>query len=116
MKILIIALKEIKQNLRDKQGMAMMIALPIVLMLILGTALSGGMDENSYLFNNTKIVYSIEGKGQRVEAFEKFLNETKELGIKPTRVQDYKSGINTVKETEYVCYIYFNESENKINI
>ncbi|MGH4140655.1 SagG family ABC transporter permease subunit [Clostridium sp.] len=116
MKIFIIALKEIKQNLRDKQGMLLMIALPIVLMLILGTALSGDMDESSYLFNNTNIAYSIEGKGQRVEAFENFLNETKKLGIKPIRVQDYESGINSVKDTVYVCYIYFNESENKINL
>jgi ABC-2 type transport system permease protein len=116
MKIFIIALKEIKQNLRDKQGLALMIAFPIFLMWILGTALSSEMDESAYMFDNTKVAYSINGEGQRVEAFEQFLNESEKLGIKPEKIQDYESGINSDKETEYACYIYFNDSENKISL
>lgn len=116
MKIIIIALKEIKQNLRDKQVLVLMIAFPIILMWILGTALSGGMDENSSMFESIKVAYSINGEGQRVKAFEKFLDETEKLGIKTTKIKDYESGINSVKETEYTSYIYFNDSENKINL
>jgi ABC-2 type transport system permease protein len=116
MKIIIIALKEIKQNLRDKQGMVLMIAFPIILMWILGTALSGGMDENSSMFENIKVAYSINGEGQRVKAFEQFLDETEKFGIETTKIKDYESGINSVKETEYTSYIYFNDSENKINL
>ncbi|MGH4118399.1 SagG family ABC transporter permease subunit [Clostridium sp.] len=116
MKIFIIALKEIKQNLRDKQGLALMIAFPIFLMWILGTALSGDMDESAYMFDNTKVVYSINGEGQRVEAFEQFLNESEKLGLKAERIENYESGINSATENEYACYIYFNEIENKINL
>jgi len=116
MKIFNIALKEIKHNLRDKQGMVIMIAFPIVLMWILGTALSGGMEGNSLMFDNTKVAYSIEGDGQRVDAFKQFIIKTEELGIKATKIQDYNKGINGVKGAEYASYIYFNDSENKISI
>jgi len=116
MKIFNIVLKEIKHNLRDKQTMIIMIAFPIVLMWILGTAFSGGMDGTSLMFDNTKVAYSIVGEGQRVQAFEAFIKEMEKYGIKPTRIQEYNKGINSVKETEYACYIDFNDKENKINL
>ncbi|MGH4123043.1 MAG: SagG family ABC transporter permease subunit [Clostridium sp.] len=116
MRIFNIVVKEIKHNIRNKQIMIIMIALPIVLMWILGTAFSGGMDGNSSMFDNTKVAYSIEGQGQRVQAFEEFIKEVEKLGIKATRIQGYDSGINSVKQTEYACYIDFNEKENKIKL
>lgn len=116
MKIFIIALKEIKQNLRDKQGIALMIAFPIFLMWILGTALSGDVNENSYMFNDINVAYSIVGEGHKVEAFEQFLDETEKFGMKPAKVQDYESGITGIKNNKYVCYIYFDDSENKTNL
>ncbi|MBZ9688963.1 hypothetical protein G9F72_021830 [Clostridium estertheticum] len=59
------------------------------------------MDGNSLMFDNTKVAYSIEGQGQRVQAFEEFIKQTEKLGIKATKIQEYDSGINSVKETEY---------------
>ncbi|MCB2296716.1 SagG family ABC transporter permease subunit [Clostridium tagluense] len=116
MRIFNIVLKEIKHNIRNKQIMVIMIAFPIVLMWILGTAFSGGMEGSSLMFNNPKIVYSIEGQGQRVQAFEEFIKKIEKFGIKPTEIQEYDSGINSVKETQYACYIDFNDNENKIKL
>lgn len=113
MRIFNIVLKEMKHNLRDKQTMIIMIAFPIVLMWILGTAFSG-MNENSLTFDNTKVAYSIEGEGQRLQAFEDFIKETEKYGIEATKIEEYDKGIKSVKETEYACFIDFNESENKI--
>jgi ABC-2 type transport system permease protein len=96
--------------------MIIMIAFPIVLMWILGAAFSGVMGGDSLTFENTKVAYSINGEGQRVQAFEEFIKEMEKFGIKPTRIQEYDKGINSVKETEYACYIYFNDKENKINL
>ncbi len=116
MKIFNIALKEIKHNLRDKQVMVIMIAFPIVLMWILGTAFSGVMGGDSLNFENTKIAYYINGEGQRVQSFEEFIKETEKFGMKPTKIEDHQEGINNVKETEYACYISFNDDENKISL
>lgn len=116
MKIFNIVLKEIKHIVRNKQIMVIMIAFPIALMWILGTAFSGVMGGDSLMFENTKIAYSVKGEGQRVQAFEDFMKKTEEMGIKATRIQDYDKGINSVKETEYACYIDFNNSENKISL
>ena len=116
MRIFNIALKDIKHNLRNKQIMLIMIAFPIVLMWILGTALSGAMDGDSLMFDNTKVAYSISGDSQRVQAFEDFIKESEKFGIKATRIQDHDKGIDSIKETEYACYIDFNDNENKINL
>ncbi|MBZ9636687.1 SagG family ABC transporter permease subunit [Clostridium sp. FP1] len=116
MRIFNIVVKEIKHNLRNKQIMVIMIALPIVLMWILGTAFSGVMGGNSSMFDDAKVAYSIEGQGQRVQAFEGFIKKIEKFGITAARIQEYDSGINSVKQTEYACYIDFNEKENKINL
>lgn len=116
MKIFNIVLKEIKHIVRNKQIMVIMIAFPIALMWILGTAFSGVMGGDSLMFENTKVAYSVNGEGQRAQAFEDFMKKTEEMGIKATRIQDYDKGINSVKETEYACYIDFNNSENKISL
>ena len=116
MKIFNIVFKEIKHNLRDKQTMFIMVAFPIVLMWILGTAFSGSMGGDSLIFENTKVAYSVNGQGQKVQAFEEFIKEIEKLGLKPTKILDYDKGINSVKETEYACYIDFNDKENKISV
>ena len=61
MKIFNIVLKEIKHNLRDKQTMFIMVAFPIVLMWILGTAFSD-MGGDTLIFENTKVAYSVAPK------------------------------------------------------
>ena len=116
MKIFNIAFKDIKHNLRNKQIMIIMIAFPIILMWILGTALSGDMNENSLKFDNTMVAYSINGESQRAQAFEGFIKDIEKFGIKTTRIQEYNKGINSVKESKYACYIDFNDKKNKINL
>ena len=115
MKFVIIALKEIKQNLRDKKSMAMMVIYPILLMIILGSALSGAFND-SISFKDTKVLYKIEGKKSISNNFNEFTKALNDLGIETIEIEDEKQAIEKVKDSTYECYIKVDENNKKINV
>lgn len=115
MKILLIAAKEIKQNLRDRKGMAMMILFPILLMLVLGTALSGGFNSTISL-KDTKVLYSISGSVQEKEAFNNFTESMKKTGIQFQKTDNINKALDGIKDTTYACLINVDSNNNVIDL
>lgn len=115
MKFVIIALKEIKQNLRDKKSMAMMVLYPILLMIILGSALSGAFN-NSISFKGSKVLYKTEGKESISNNFKEFTKALNDLGIETIETEDEKQAMEKVKDDTYACYIKVDEKDKKINL
>ncbi len=117
MRILSIAVKDIKQIFRMKSVVFMMVAFPLLLILILGTALggtkvSGGVDT----VINTKAVYFIENEGIVQEAFDSFnKNFDKEL-ISFKEVNTKEAGIELLQNGEYPAFVMINSEENKIQV
>lgn len=103
MNIINIMIKEIKQILRDKQSMALMIAFPIVLILILGSALSGQF-KSSINLDNVNILYTSE-EGKVSEGFKGFMDSAKEMGMKFTESKDLNEGLKKIKNADYTCYV-----------
>ncbi len=116
MRIVSLIIKGIKQDFRDKRSMALMIALPIVLMIILGAALSG---TTSNAGDNISVdaIYSIEGNGTNKEAFVNFINGFKEMeDVNFTKVEDEIKATNLIKNLEYSCYIKFDSEKNFLTL
>lgn len=110
MNLFTIALKEMKHNLKDKHSMIMMVIYPIVIILILGYALSGSFN-NSITFKYNKILYSIEGKNNN---FNEFLKTIKDLGIESEQIQSKEEALKKVENGSYTCYIDVNEDNGEI--
>lgn len=109
MKILNILVKEIKENVRNIRSMALMILFPIVLMFVLGTALSGVFD-NSSQFKDINVLYTQEGDPSLNSAFNTFLAKGQEIGIHFTQAEGVQQGIEGVQNGKYAGFIRVSES------
>lgn len=69
MKALIIAAKDLKQFSRDRTGLLMTIAMPLILILVLGFALGGMMDSGYPTISQFGVGIVDEDGGQLVDAF-----------------------------------------------
>jgi len=113
MNIIKIVIKDIKHNLKNKRAMMMMVLFPIVLMSILGIALSG-VFEGEKINLNTKVIYSSTGNGNLQKAFEGFEGRLKNIGVQFLKTDSEHEGINSVKNAAYSAYIKIDESANKL--
>jgi ABC-2 type transport system permease protein len=98
-----IIVKELKQNFRNWRTSIMLILFPIVLMAVLGTALSG-------VFNNTVEIradaqYSVHGSGPVVQAFETFRTSVEPMGVRFTRVEESADTFSEVRDLSLACYL-----------
>lgn len=96
--------KEVKQNLRNFKGMTMMVLFPIVLILVLGTALTGMFDSSSE-FKEIEVIYSNQGNGAFSQAFNSFVQKGEDMGIKFIAAQSVEQGMESVKDGKYACFI-----------
>ncbi len=110
MNILSIAFKEMKHNFRDGRTLMFMIAFPIVLMLILGLALTNAFSSNVSIGDVRVVVKDSTGGGQLSEAFTAF---TKELGKSGMTFEMLKPGMNGREEVENNRYADFVELTNQ---
>ncbi|MEA4825575.1 MAG: ABC transporter permease [Clostridium sp.] len=115
MRILSIVIKELKQNLRDRKAMALMILFPIVLIVILGTAFSKVMGDNIDL-GEIKVIYSVEGKGNVSESFDALKESLKQYNVSFTYTDNKKKAIEDMENSEYSCYVVFNENNKEIKL
>ncbi len=104
MNIYRIFVKEIKQNLRNVRALAMMILFPIVLMLVLGTALSGVFD-SSNSFQDISVIYINQGGAPLSEAFNAFVARGSEMGLKFTSTENKADGLEGITNGRYACFI-----------
>jgi len=99
-----IALKEIKSTLREPRTLLFMLAFPVVLMLILGTALSN-VFSNVTPVDNIRLLYSNEsGQPQLAQYWESFSQEMGRQGIEIAPIANGQDGREQVREGRYTAY------------
>ncbi|MEH7109066.1 ABC transporter permease [Bacillus sp. JJ1764] len=101
MNIINIALKEIKSEFRDIRTLVFMLAFPIVLMLVLGTALSNTF-KTSIPVDNIHVLYQDTASNSQ---FDKFMEAANHSGIHFKQMKDKSDGKKQVKQGKYTGYI-----------
>lgn len=112
MRFLKIMLKEIKHSLRNKRASILNLLLPIVLIAILGTALSGNYSSTSSQ-GSIDVIYTNNGD-KAYEGLITSLGGIKDLGIKFTKGSNREDSISKVKNRNYACYVEFNDGNVQI--
>ncbi|MBW5447136.1 ABC transporter permease subunit [Cohnella sp. CFH 77786] len=104
MNVLNIAWKEIKTGLRDTKTFLLMLAFPIVLILILGTALSGAFS-TSVKVGDMKLLYRSEVTSpQLAEYWNGFLKAAESQGIRAVAAEAGADGRKAVRDNRYTAY------------
>lgn len=116
MKIFSIAIKEIKQNLRNKRSISLMILFPIALIVILGAAFSEIMGQSSIDLGQTDVIYTIEGKGNISEGFSDLIKGLEGYNVKFTQTDDAEKAKASIQDSNYSCYILINENSKDIRL
>jgi ABC-2 type transport system permease protein len=104
-----IFIKQIKHNIRDFKGMALMVLFPIVLILVLGTALPGFFD-SSASFRDIKVIYTSQANRPLSLAFQGFVEKGRDMGMEFTAAESPGQGLEAVKNGKYVCFIAVKEN------
>lgn len=81
-----------------------MLAFPIILMLILGSALSNDFDKKIKV-DNIRVLYTDSASQEVSSYFQAFIKEAKESGIDFKKAVDGTNGQNEVKENNYTAFI-----------
>lgn len=115
MNILRIMICNIKMNFRDKQGMALMILFPIILIIILGAEFSSEFNGDSDSYKNINVLYKTENNDKN-SAFITFYNEGKKMGINFTEAKSIEEGKKSIKNSKYACFVVDREGEGKLQI
>ena len=109
MNVLNIIWKQIKVSFRDYHTFILMMAFPIVLMLILGSALSKDFD-HIIKVDNVHVLYRTTASSEISSYFQAFIKEAKDTGINFKKAAD---GVNGEKEVEGNHYTAFVEVTNE---
>ncbi|NRD78695.1 ABC transporter permease [Bacillus sp. BRMEA1] len=104
MNILNIAIKEIKHSVRDIRTFVFMLAFPIVLMLILGTALSNAFN-SKLAVDDIHVLYKITADPMIATSFQSFIKEAEKSGVQFKQISGNLDGKNEVKENNFSAYI-----------
>lgn len=92
-----------------------MLAFPLVLILVLGTALSGAFNsDKSISMDEIKVVYKDNSSGKFSQYFEEFINQSKKEGIKFEKATDKKEALNQVEKRKFQAYIEINNEGVKL--
>lgn len=105
MNILSIAFKEIKQDFRDRRTLIFMLGFPIILMLILGLALTNAFSGDLSVGDLKVVVKDTTGGGPLSEAFTAFTKEAGKSGITFDSLPAGKNGRTEVENNRYVDYV-----------
>ncbi|USB33455.1 ABC transporter permease [Paenibacillus sp. YPG26] len=108
--IVSIAVKEIKHDFRDRRTLLFMLAFPIVLMLILGLALTNAFSSNVQLGEMKVLVKNSSHDGPLTEAFSAFTKEMKKSDIHFVPIQEGVNGMDEVRQNRYDGYMELTSS------
>lgn len=104
MNIVSIAIKQIKHTIRDKRALIFMLAFPLVLMVILGTALSNAFD-NKIAIENIHVLYKNSASPPLSSSFEAFAKGVSKSGVHFKKVSSAAKGKKEVKDTHYAAFV-----------
>ncbi|MFU1796619.1 ABC transporter permease [Paenibacillus azoreducens] len=105
MNILSIALKEMKQDLRDRRTLVFMLGFPIILMLILGLALTNAFSSDMKIGDLKVLLKDSTGGGELSQAFNAFAKEVGKTGVTFEPLQPGMDGRKEVENNRYVDYV-----------
>jgi ABC-2 type transport system permease protein len=98
-----ILLKEIRHTSRDWLANSLMILFPIVLMSVLGAALSGVF--TSSLDVDARVMYTIRARGPLGAAFEGFRATAETLGVRFSPTDNPEAGMQATREATHSAYV-----------
>lgn len=103
MNIFNIAVKEIKQTIRDSRTLVFMLAFPIVLMLILGTALTNAFGSKVSV-SDIHVLYKNTAGPAISSSFAGFAKAAGKAGVHFHKAVESADGKNGVEENKYTAY------------
>lgn len=104
MNVLNIALYEIKRSLRDTRTFAFMLAFPIVLILILGTALSNAFN-SEVTIDGMKLLYKVSAQNEQLQSYwNGFAQAIESQGVELTEASGGIDGRAAVQDDQYTAY------------
>jgi len=112
MRILKIIVKDTKQGFRDKRALMLGLLLPIVMILVLGTALSGAFNSSDAL-KGIKIAYLIKGNSPS-PILTAFKSSGEKLGMSFAQVNNGGEANKDIQNGKYVCFIKANQNNLEI--
>ncbi|MCY6957090.1 ABC transporter permease [Clostridium brassicae] len=116
MNILNIILKDMKEGFRSKKELALMILFPIVLIVILGTALSSAMNGDIKL-GQINVLYTIQGKDNNIgTSFNLLEDKLKNYNVEFKETNNIEEAKKSLENGDYACYLLINENEKEIKI
>ncbi len=107
MNIFHIAMKEIKSDFLDIRTLVFMLAFPIVLMLVLGTALSSTFNA-SITIDDMNVLYKDQSNGEFSEYLNPFIKAAEKEGIHFKKAAANANGKEDMKQNKYDGYIEIN--------
>ncbi|AZJ19933.1 ABC transporter permease [Bacillus wiedmannii] len=113
MNIFNIAVMHIKRDFRDVRTLVFMLAFPIVLMLVLGTALTNAFDSDSQAIKDIQVLYKDEASSTFSQTFEAFTKEVDKSGIHFKKASGSIDGKEEVKQNKYAAYVELNKDGAK---
>lgn len=102
-------------NFRDKQGMALMILFPIILIIILGAEFSSEFNGDSSSYKNINVLYKTENNDKN-SAFITFYNEGKKMGINFIEAKSVEEGKRSIRNSNYACFVVDREDEGRFEL
>ncbi|WP_397538845.1 ABC transporter permease [Rummeliibacillus pycnus] len=123
MNVLSIIWKELKVSFRDYHTFIFMLAIPIVMMLILGSALSKDFDQKIKV-DNVHVLYKTTASSEISSYFQAFIKEAKDTGINFKKAADGMNGQKEVEENHYTAFVevtnkgvkLYGSSQNSIEV
>ncbi|ATH93628.1 ABC transporter permease [Bacillus glycinifermentans] len=113
MNIVNIARKEILSSFRDKKTLIFMLAFPIVLIVILGTALTNEFNHQVSI-DDIHVLYKDQSDGELSQGFKVFAKEAKKSGVHFKKVLSDMDGRKEVEKGRYDGYIKIESSGIKL--
>ncbi|MBB6734002.1 ABC transporter permease [Cohnella zeiphila] len=104
MNVINIALKELKVNLRDFRTFVFMLAFPIVLMLILGTALTNAFTSGATVGDMSLLYRNTASSPQLTQAWNEFSSVLEQQGVKLVAASASEDGKADVQDNQYSGY------------
>ena len=114
MTLYILIKKEIIQFLRNKTDVLTMLIFPIILIVVMGTALNGLMNVDKNIFENKDIYYKKSGTKDE-ELYNIFINFKKSftdtIKVNFIEVKDNKKAIDSVNNGDSLCFIEIKDND-----
>jgi ABC-2 type transport system permease protein len=111
--ILNIAIKEIKTSLRQVQTLLFMLAFPILLMLILGTALTNAFSSSAKVGDMQLLYLDRSSNPQLTEYWQGFSKAIGQEGIEIIPLASGKDGRTEISDDKYTGYVELNDEGMK---